>query len=65
MTTSIGNATLTKVAELASRVFLAALFLLSGVGKLGAYSTMAVYMASMAVQGNRGAPQHAQTETEH
>jgi putative oxidoreductase len=39
------------VAELASRVLLAALFLLSGVGKLGAYATTASYMASVGVPG--------------
>jgi putative oxidoreductase len=49
--TSTGNNTLTKVAELASRVLLAALFLLSGVGKLGAYSATAAYMASTGVPG--------------
>lgn len=38
-----------KIAELASRVFLAALFLLSGVGKLSAYAGTAAYMASMGV----------------
>jgi putative oxidoreductase len=44
-------ASLTKVAELTGRVFLSALFLLSGVGKLGAYSGTAAYMASVGVPG--------------
>jgi putative oxidoreductase len=43
------NASLAKVAELTGRVFLSALFLLSGVGKLGAYSTTAAYMTSVGV----------------
>lgn len=40
-----------KLAEPAGRVLLAALFLLSGVGKLGAYSGTVAYMASMGVPG--------------
>ena len=57
MTTSIEgitqahNPALAKVAELGGRILLAALFLLSGVGKLGAYSSTAGYMASMGVPG--------------
>lgn len=43
------NTSLAKVAELTGRVFLAALFLLSGIGKLGAYSGAAAYMASAGV----------------
>ncbi|MBN6151020.1 DoxX family protein [Xanthomonas sp. AmX2] len=38
-------------AELGGRVLLAALFLLSGVGKIGAYAATAGYMASMGVPG--------------
>lgn len=45
------NPSLSKVAELAGRVLLAALFLLSGVGKLSAYSGTAAYMASVGVPG--------------
>jgi putative oxidoreductase len=37
--------------ELAGRVLLASLFLLSGLGKLGAYSTTAAYMSSVGVPG--------------
>jgi putative oxidoreductase len=37
--------------ELAGRVLLAAIFLLSGVGKLGAYSATAAYMSSAGVPG--------------
>jgi putative oxidoreductase len=43
------DTSLAKVAELTGRVFLAALFLLSGIGKLGAYSATAGYMASVGV----------------
>jgi putative oxidoreductase len=42
---------LAKVTELTGRVFLSALFLLSGIGKLGAYSGTAAYMASVGVPG--------------
>jgi putative oxidoreductase len=42
---------LSKYAELGGRVFLAALFLLSGLGKLGAYTATAGYMASQGVSG--------------
>ena len=49
--TGARNATLVKVAELSSRILLASLFLLSGVGKLGAYSATAAYMASKGVPG--------------
>jgi putative oxidoreductase len=42
---------LAKVAELTGRVLLSALFLLSGIGKLGAYSGTAAYMASVGVPG--------------
>ena len=47
-----GNSPLAKVTELAGRVLLSALFLLSGVGKLGAYSGTAGYMASVGVPGS-------------
>ncbi len=43
------NPALAKVVELGSRILLAALFLLSGVGKLGAYSATGAYMASVGV----------------
>src|SRR5579863_9052333 len=42
---------LSKYAELGGRVFLASLFLLSGLGKLGAYTATAGYMASQGVPG--------------
>jgi len=40
---------LSKYAELGGRVFLSALFLLSGLGKLGAYAATAGYMSAMGV----------------
>ncbi|PMQ04616.1 Inner membrane protein YqjF [Dyella sp. AD56] len=43
--------TLKNVAELAGRVLIAGLFLLSGVGKITAYAATAGYMASMGVPG--------------
>ena len=42
---------LTNIAELSGRTLLASLFLLSGLGKLGAYSGTAAYMASQGVPG--------------
>jgi putative oxidoreductase len=42
---------LSKYAELGGRIFLSALFLLSGLGKLGAYTATAGYMASQGVPG--------------
>lgn len=42
---------LSKSTELGGRVFLAALFLLSGLGKIGAYTATAGYMASQGVPG--------------
>jgi putative oxidoreductase len=39
------------VAELGGRVLLSSLFLLSGLGKIGAYSATAGYMASVGVPG--------------
>lgn len=43
--------TLQKLSELAGRVLLAAIFLISGLGKIGAYSATAAYMASVGVPG--------------
>ena len=43
------NATLVGSAEVAGRAFLALLFLLSGLGKLGAYGATATYMSSAGV----------------
>jgi putative oxidoreductase len=45
------NATLAATTEIAGRAFLALLFLLSGVGKLGAYSATVAYMSSAGVPG--------------
>ncbi len=50
-TTVTSASTLQNVAELAGRVLLAALFLISGVGKIGAYTATAGYMASLGVPG--------------
>lgn len=44
-------ATLRNSAELAGRILLSVLFLLSGVGKLAAYSATAGYMAAVGVPG--------------
>jgi putative oxidoreductase len=43
------NATLASAAELSGRFLLALLFLLSGLGKLGAYSATAAYMSAAGV----------------
>lgn len=43
--------TVQKISELAGRIFLAAIFLISGLGKLGAYAGTAAYMASVGVPG--------------
>jgi putative oxidoreductase len=43
--------TFQNVAELGGRVLLVSLFLLSGLGKIGAYSATAGYMASVGVPG--------------
>jgi putative oxidoreductase len=43
--------TFQNIAELGGRVLLVALFLLSGLGKIGAYSATAGYMASVGVPG--------------
>lgn len=45
------NQALRNTTELAGRSFLAALFLLSGLGKIGAYSATAGYMSSLGVPG--------------
>jgi putative oxidoreductase len=45
------NATLENVADLAGRILLATLFLLSGLSKIGAYGATAAYMASAGVPG--------------
>jgi putative oxidoreductase len=45
------NATLFNLTELAGRSLLALLFLLSGLGKIGAYSATAAYMSSQGVPG--------------
>jgi putative oxidoreductase len=44
--------TLDKVAELAGRSFMAAIFLISGLGKLGQYAGTESYMASAGVPGS-------------
>jgi putative oxidoreductase len=40
-----------KVSELAGRIFLAAIFLITGLDKIGAYAGTAAYMASVGVPG--------------
>lgn len=45
------NSAFEKFIELAGRVLLALLFLLSGLGKIGAYGATAGYMAAMGVPG--------------
>ena len=45
------NSALEKFTELAGRALLALLFLLSGLGKIGAYGATAGYMAAMGVPG--------------
>lgn len=45
------NGALTNFTEISARTLLALLFLLSGVGKLGAYHATAGYMASVGVPG--------------
>lgn len=49
--THASSSGLAKSAELAGRILLAALFLLSGLGKIGAYAATAGYMASVGVPG--------------
>jgi putative oxidoreductase len=48
---SANSSTFQKVAELACRLLLSSLFLVSGLGKLGAYAATAGYMASLGVPG--------------
>lgn len=45
------TSTVQKFSELLGRTFLAAIFLLSGIGKIGAYAGTAAYMASAGVPG--------------
>jgi putative oxidoreductase len=47
--TQVQGKTAQSVSELAGRILLSALFLLSGLGKLGAYAVTAGYMASVGV----------------
>src|ERR1700680_1252428 len=50
-TVSKRNATLASIAEVAGRFLLVLLFLLSGLGKLGAYGSTAAYMSETGVPG--------------
>jgi putative oxidoreductase len=45
------TSTIQKFSELLGRTFLAAIFLMSGLGKIGAYAGTAAYMASAGVPG--------------
>ena len=45
------TSTVKNVSELAGRILLSGLFLLSGVGKVGAYAATAAYMSSVGVPG--------------
>ena len=49
--TQSSTSTVQKFSELAGRIFLAAIFLISGLGKIGAYAGTAAYMASAGVPG--------------
>ena len=49
--TQSSMSTVQKFSELAGRIFLAAIFLISGLGKIGAYAGTAAYMASAGVPG--------------
>ena len=51
VTSNERNVALKSFAELAGRLLLASLFLLSGLSKLGAYSATATYMSSAGVPG--------------
>lgn len=51
-TTSNALTTLRNTTELSGRILLVALFLISGVGKIGAYAATAGYMASAGVPGS-------------
>lgn len=46
---SVNSSAILKGTELAGRILLAALFLLSGFGKIGSYSATAAYMSSVGV----------------
>ena len=48
---ALSTSTAQKFSELAGRIFLAAIFLMSGLGKIGAYAGTAAYMASAGVPG--------------
>jgi putative oxidoreductase len=48
---ALSPSTVQRFSELAGRIFLAAIFLLSGLGKIGAYAGTAAYMASTGVPG--------------
>ena len=48
---AVSYSTLQNTAELAGRIMLATIFLLSGIGKVSAYAGTAGYMASMGVPG--------------
>ena len=48
---ALSTSTVQKFSELVGRAFLAAIFLLSGLGKIGAYAGTAAYMASAGVPG--------------
>jgi putative oxidoreductase len=50
-TPASATSTIQKVAELAGRLMLSSLFLISGLGKLGAYAATAAFMASVGVPG--------------
>jgi putative oxidoreductase len=50
-TPASATSTIQKVAELAGRLLLSSLFLISGLGKLGAYAATAAFMASVGVPG--------------
>ena len=49
--TTLSTSTVQRFSELAGRTFLAAIFLISGLGKLGAYAGTAAYMDSVGVPG--------------
>lgn len=50
-TSAVGYHMVPKLAELAGRILLATLFLISGLGKVGQYGGTAAYMASAGVPG--------------
>jgi len=49
--TESSMSTVKSVSELAGRIFLSVLFLVSGVGKIGGYTATAAYMSSLGVPG--------------